>query len=112
MSYIDLESTKVPGPGRYDELRKNETPKWSMRPRTSTDRSFVVTQCFPKQLNLKCLLLASTTILMNWGKTPQENITCRIIAILGLQPIFKEKDSKIQVLLMRQSQWSAWSWQL
>lgn len=37
MSYIDLEKAKVPGPGRYEEHRKRDTPYWSMRPRTSTD---------------------------------------------------------------------------
>lgn len=38
MSYIDLEKVKVPGSGTYDEFRYNETPKWSMRPRTSQER--------------------------------------------------------------------------
>ena len=40
MSYIDIEQAKVPGPGRYEEFKLNETPKWSMRPRTSTDCIF------------------------------------------------------------------------
>ena len=39
MSYIDLEQAKVPGPGRYDEFRYNDTAKWSMRPRVDSDRT-------------------------------------------------------------------------
>jgi hypothetical protein len=35
MSYIDLETKKTPGPGRYEEFRYNESPKWSLRPRVS-----------------------------------------------------------------------------
>ena len=37
MSYIDLEQGKVPAPGNYNEYRYNESPKWSMRPRTSSE---------------------------------------------------------------------------
>ncbi len=37
MSYIDLELVKVPGPGRYDQFRYNETPKWSIRPKVNDD---------------------------------------------------------------------------
>ena len=100
MSYIDIDPLKVPGPGRYDEFRHNETPKWSMRPRTSTDRPFFVIQCFPKQLNSKCLLLLSITILRKLGKILQGNITCQIIAIQGLPPIFRPKGSETQVLIL------------
>ena len=38
MSYIDLEQPKVPGPGRYEEFRYNDTPNWSMRPRVNSER--------------------------------------------------------------------------
>ena len=48
MSYVDLEQAKVPGPGRYDEYRFNETPKWSMRPRTSSECSLTNNLVFPK----------------------------------------------------------------
>lgn len=37
MSYIDIDPQKVPGPGRYDEFRYNESPKWSLRPRVSSE---------------------------------------------------------------------------
>ena len=36
MSYIDLEQKKVPGPGRYEEIRYNETPRWSLHSRTKS----------------------------------------------------------------------------
>ena len=48
MSYIDLEQAKVPGPGGYDEFRYNQTPKWSMRPKTSTDCNLLCYSVFPK----------------------------------------------------------------
>ncbi len=35
--HIDLDPLKVPGPGRYDEFRYNESPKWTMRPITKSD---------------------------------------------------------------------------
>lgn len=37
MSYVDLEAKKTPGPGRYEEFRYNESPRWSLRPRTQSE---------------------------------------------------------------------------
>jgi hypothetical protein len=38
-SYIELDRVKFPGPGRYEEYRYNETPKWSLRPITNPERT-------------------------------------------------------------------------
>jgi hypothetical protein len=38
-SYIELDRVKFPGPGRYNEYRYNETPKWTMRPITNPERT-------------------------------------------------------------------------
>lgn len=41
MSYIDIEAVKTPGPGRYEEFRYNESPRWSLRPRTSSESKII-----------------------------------------------------------------------
>ena len=35
---MELDRIKFPGPGRYDELRYNDTPKWTMRPVNNPER--------------------------------------------------------------------------
>ena len=40
MSYIGFPYKYNTGPGRYDEFRFNESPKWSMRPRVSSESKF------------------------------------------------------------------------
>lgn len=50
MSYIQLEPYKVPGPGRYEEFRYNESPKWSLHQRVSSESICLSTQSSPKQL--------------------------------------------------------------
>ena len=42
MSYIEIEPGRMPPPGRYDEYRYNESPKWSMRPRTSSESTCIL----------------------------------------------------------------------
>lgn len=43
MSYIELEPYKVPGPGRYEEFRYNESPKWSLHDRVSSESTYQAT---------------------------------------------------------------------
>lgn len=52
MSYIDLEQKKMPGPGRYEEYRRNDSPKWSMRPKVSQDRTNFLSEVYPKTTQL------------------------------------------------------------
>lgn len=52
MSYIDLEQKKMPGPGRYEEFRHNDSPKWSLRPKVSQDRKDFISAVFPKTTQL------------------------------------------------------------
>jgi hypothetical protein len=37
MSYIGFPYKYNTGPGRYDEYRYNESPKWTVRPRVSSE---------------------------------------------------------------------------
>jgi hypothetical protein len=41
MSYIPLEAFKNPGPGRYEESKRNDSPKWSLRSRTGSESIFI-----------------------------------------------------------------------
>lgn len=42
----------MPGPGRYEEFRRNDSPKWSMRPKVSQDRKNFLSAVFTKTTQL------------------------------------------------------------
>ena len=80
-SYIQLDRIKFPGPGRYDEYRYNETPKWTMRPVTNPERTAHAMQCLTRPLSGSCPVQTNTS--SSKSLTGRENTQFQNTAVQG-----------------------------